>query len=289
MNSAGFDELMRVLWTSEERQLHLSREVSPEQKTLMFLWYVANQNCFREIADKFNVTKSKAHKCVLEVLDKVCDLARRYIKWPSEQEMTASSLAFGRTARCPRAIGAIDGCHIRIQRPHHHSAGSYLNRKGYYSILLQGICNESGKFLDVFIGLPGCVHDSRMLRLSDFFEDYVDRMRDHTLLGDSAYIGRSYQTFIQTPTRDNGRLTTVENSNNAALSAGRVIIENAFGRLKCKFRRLRDLQNTRLDISVKLILASCTLYNFCIINDFECHCEDHPNCECLRENDDNDD
>lgn len=287
MDRDGFNALMDILWTHEERTQ--DRDVSTERKTLMFLWYMANQNSFREIADKFNVTKSKAHGCIVELLERVCNLSSRFIQWPSPQEQEQSAQFFQRRAQCPHAIGAIDGCHIRIQRPHHVSASSYLNRKGYYSILLQGICDSAGKLMDVFIGIPGCVHDARMLRLSDFYGRWENQLQGHTLLGDSAYISRDFQNFIQTPLRDNGQLTDVERLRNAALSSGRVIIENAFGRLKCQFRRLRDIQNARLDICVKIILSACTLYNFCILQHAEAPCEDHPNGICPRINDDNDD
>ena len=64
--------------------------------------------------------------------------------------------------------------------------------------------------------------------------------------------------------RDNGYLTEIQRRNNVDISHGRVVIENAFGRLKCRFRRLRDLQNYRLDIIVKLIIAACTLHIFCM-------------------------
>lgn len=44
--------------------------------------------------------------------------------------------------------GAIDGCHIKIQRPHVRG-GDYLNRKGYYSVVLQAVVD------DIFVGAPG--------------------------------------------------------------------------------------------------------------------------------------
>ena len=56
-------------------------------------------------------------------------------------------------------IGAIDGCHIKISRPKCHG-----DSEGYFSILLQEICDENAKFIDVFVGPPGRVHDARMLR-----------------------------------------------------------------------------------------------------------------------------
>ncbi|KAK0154309.1 putative nuclease HARBI1 [Merluccius polli] len=87
--------------------------------------------------------------------------------------------------------GAIDGCHIKIQRPTLRG-GDYLNRKGFYSVLLQGIVNERGRFLDIFVGPPGRVHDARMLRTSDFYRTWEEKMENNELLGDSAYCGNTH-------------------------------------------------------------------------------------------------
>lgn len=84
------------------------------------------------------------------------------------------------------------------------------------------------------------------------------------LLGDSTYIGQAYP-FIATPKRDNGALTMQDQLYNSRISHGRVIVEQAFGRLKCKWRRVRDLQNTRLDLVVMLIVSACMLHNMCRI------------------------
>ena len=80
-----------------------------------------------------------------------------------------------------------------------------MNRKGYYSILLQGICDQDGKFIDIFVGPPGRVHDARLLQSSPVYESRDELLNDQwKLLGDSAYIGRDFD-FIKTPIRNNGR------------------------------------------------------------------------------------
>ena len=277
---------MDKLWQEEgEEQRQGNQQITRHKKTLMFLWYMGNQNSFREVSDKFDVSQSRAHDIILEILDKVCGLAKDYIKWPGACDKQTSSGVFRRLTGLDQVIGAIDGCHIRTLKPNDRHYVSYINRKGYYSILLQGICDDTGRFIDVFAGPPGCVHDARLLRLSDFYDKHEELMAGHYLLGDSAYIANEFQDFILVPKRDNGRLTQEEARNNTLLSRGRVVIENAFGRLKCRFRRVRDLQNTRLDVSVKIILAACTLHNFCMGDQV---CEDHPN-GCPRELDDNED
>ncbi len=70
----------------------------------------------------------------------------------------ANHQAFG------NAVGATDGCHVRIKPPAGPDGQCYKNRKLFASILLQGICHHQGAFLDIVVGYPGSVHDSRVLK-----------------------------------------------------------------------------------------------------------------------------
>lgn len=47
---------------------------------------------------------------------------------------------------------------------------SYINRKQYCSVQMQALVNEKKKFLDVFIGYPGSVHDARVFKKSSLFQ-----------------------------------------------------------------------------------------------------------------------
>jgi len=264
------------------RELGGHPKIALEIKTVMFLWYMANTNSFRELSDKFNVAQSTAHVIIMQALQNVCSIASRFIRWPTQCEKQAGARVFSRITQLEGVIGAIDGCHIRIQRPHIHGM-DYMNRKGYYSLLLQGICDDRGRFLDIFVGPPGRVHDARMLRLSPFYQNWQRKLGDYKLLGDSAYISQEFP-FIQTPKRDNGHLTEQDKMSNTLLSRGRVVIENAFGRVKCRFRRIRDVQNANLIIMIRLVIVACTLHNICMDTDIPC--AEHTN-GCPRDNDDN--
>jgi hypothetical protein len=66
--------------------------------------------------------------------------------------------------------GLIDGSHVRIDKPG-EDPESYINRKKYFSVQLQAVVNEKGKFIDVFIGYPGSVHDARVFRNSPIYAE----------------------------------------------------------------------------------------------------------------------
>lgn len=84
------------------------------------------------------------------------------------------------------------------------------------------------------------------------------------LLGDSAYPCRS--TLI-VPYRDNGHLTAAQRNFNKRLSKCRVVVENAFGLLKQRFRQLYHCKLKSLSRTVKLIYVACVLHNLADLED----------------------
>lgn len=124
-------------------------------------------------------------------------------------------------------------------------------------------------FIDVFIGMPGRVHDARVFRSSGIYQKLINENnpllpRDLHLLGDSAY---PLMRNLLTPYRDNGHLNDVQNNYNYKMSSIRSVIERAFGRLKGKFRRLKYLDIGDPDFGTQIIAAACVLHNFLILNE----------------------
>lgn len=57
--------------------------IPTEKKLLMTLWYLANLESFRQVADRFGVRKSTAHHIISSVINTFNDIKDDYIKWPS--------------------------------------------------------------------------------------------------------------------------------------------------------------------------------------------------------------
>lgn len=118
------------------------------------------------------------------------------------------------------------------------------------------------KFIDVFIGLPGRMHDARVFRNSPIFRQLSDAQPiNYHVIGDSAY---PLLLNVMTPYRDNGHLSKKQTAYNRKLSSIRSTIERAFGLLKGKFRRLKYLDISNFDLGQKMIGAACTIHNFLI-------------------------
>ena len=118
--------------------------------------------------------------------------------------------------RVPQCVGAVDGCHIPISSPAMNRT-DYYNRKGWYSMILQGVVDHSYRFIDINVGWPGSVHDAHVFAHSSIYKNITDNnfLPDKSitlngvniplyLIGDSAY---SLQTWLMKPFTHGTNLT----------------------------------------------------------------------------------
>ncbi|XP_066602920.1 uncharacterized protein [Prorops nasuta] len=115
-------------------------------------------------------------------------------------------------------IGCIDGTHIKIKRPKYNS-NSYVNRKGYHSLLLQAICDHKMLFIDVYAGEAGSLHDYTLYKRSEIYKQIRNResnfFRGSYILGDLAY---KLSTNLIVGFKDNGHLSNRQKLFNNILS-----------------------------------------------------------------------
>ncbi|XP_064461765.1 putative nuclease HARBI1 [Ornithodoros turicata] len=228
----------------ESATIHPGRPTIPAMKQrLVVIWSLANLESFSQVSvgDRFGVAKSTVFHCVRRVGSALLDMARLFVAWPSNcHDALPIILGFQGKSRFPKVLGAIDGSHIEITAPK-ENASSYVNRKGFHSVVLQAVCDHEMRFLH-------CSVDHFPL--------------DSYLVGDAAYpIG----PHLLTPHRDDGHLTVKERRYNVHLSRARVTIERAFGLLKGRFRRLFRVETRRPDIIVTIIIVACIFHNACLM------------------------
>jgi len=162
----------------------------------------------------------------------------------------------------PGVFGCIDGTHISISAPSKDS-GSYYKRKGYHSILLQVVYDAKYQFLDCFVGWPGSANDARVWNnspIGNTLQSNADFLPINShLLGDCAY---PLNTFLLTPYHNNGHLSAKQKQYNIKLSSKRVVVEQAIGLLKSRFRRLRYLDVGSVEFAAKMTMTASS----CIIS-----------------------
>ncbi len=199
-------------------------------------------------------------------------LLPQYIKMPSEERLRDITDGFLTKFGFPNCGGVIDGTHIPIIAPKMHHT-DYHNRKGYYSIVAQVVCDHEYKVTNIAVGWPGRVHDARVLANSSVFTQgeagtlFSKRMMPLNdvnmpivLLGDPAY---PLRPWLLKPFSDTGRLSQKETTFNYRLSRARMTIENTFGRCKARWRILLRRTDVDTDRVTNVILACFTLNNIC--------------------------
>ncbi|XP_045897771.1 putative nuclease HARBI1 [Micropterus dolomieu] len=135
--------------------------------------------------------RSTVHRIVHRVTEEVVAIRHKVIHLPKTQdELQPISRGFARLARHRaffKAAGAIDGCHVRIKPPRGPDGQCYRNRKLFPSIILQAVCDHQGCFIDTYVGRPGSVHDSRVLRYSPLYRSSLYPPPGHFILADGGY------------------------------------------------------------------------------------------------------
>ncbi|XP_066582100.1 putative nuclease HARBI1 [Prorops nasuta] len=240
-----------------------------KKKILLTIWIISTLETFRSVADRFGVSKTTAYEAFKEVIFTLKILMPNFIQWPDAEKRNESTKIFQLRSRgFPGVVGAIDGSHIAIKQPP-LNANDYYNRKDYHSIILQAICDEKGKFIDILIGRPGRAHDAAVFRSSEIYKKLTDKdnpllPHDQHILGDSAY---PLLQSLMTPFKDHGNLSPAENDYNTRHASIRSVIERAFALLKGKWRRLKYLDIRSVEMGNVIVAAACTLHNFLIMND----------------------
>ncbi|XP_066600049.1 putative nuclease HARBI1 [Prorops nasuta] len=248
-------------------QINENKTTPFRKKILLTIWILASPESFRSACDRFGLSKSSGWKHFKDVLSAIKKLMPCFIKWPSYHELIESEQVFLKRCNGFRGvIGAIDGCHVLIKQPP-GNANDYYNRKDFHSIVLQGTCDHSGKFIDCLIGRPGRAHDAAIFRSSRIYEKLTNAEnpllpRTLHLLGDSAY---PLLINVLTPFRDSGNLAPQQIKYNVKHASIRSVIERAYGLLKGKWRRLKCLDVNSISMANNIVAAACVLHNFLII------------------------
>lgn len=88
-------------------------------------------------------------------------LRPRFINFPKErEEIDEVRPGFNTIACFPKCIGAIDCTHVKIISPGGEQAETYRNRKGFFSINVQTVCDAHLRIQDIVARWPGSAHDS---------------------------------------------------------------------------------------------------------------------------------
>ncbi|CAM4570087.1 unnamed protein product [Leuciscus chuanchicus] len=212
---------------------------SKDIEVVMFLYWLAHAASYKVVSSAFNIPKSTMHRVVHKVSRAILGLLKIMVRLPQGEELEEVGAGFARLPGSPAfrmAVGAIDGCHVRIKPPAVNAA-CYFNRKLFHSVQLQAVCDHRGKFLDICVGFPGSVHDARTLKNSAIYSRQLYPPEGRCILGDGGYPCLTSPITIMTPYRE-PVASPVEARYNRHHSRARCVIERAFGMLKTRWRSI---------------------------------------------------
>ena len=210
----------------------------------------------------------------------------------TEAARNAISRQFHQWSGMTGALGAVDGSHIPVSPPK-RERGTYINRKGWYSIILSAVVDGRGRFLDISTGWPGRASDAAIIKEQALWER-CERDGDRSwvpspyfILGDSACVAPCHMSPLwqcasgvlllrlssATPARYPHRRWLQKGfpaesavgddrrtEYNEAFSQTRVIVECAFGKLKGQWRCLHVGLRQKNPADWSKVVHCCCIY-----------------------------
>lgn len=185
-------------------------------------------------------SSGSVHQIVKRFVSAVNAISDEYIFWPESDEDAAIVVKQIESLRgLPGCVGIVDGTHVEIPAPSRARIGAkqYISYKKRYTLIMQGVVDGCGMFTHVVAGFPGSMNDASIFAHSGvyprlartvFRPDYPGRY----ILGDSAYGLRVFclRGYAYDTNDDKEKVL------NAYCHSTRAVVENAFGRLKGRFR-----------------------------------------------------
>lgn len=138
----------------------------------------------------------------------------------------------------------------------------FRNRKGYFSLNVQTLCDAKLKIMNIVARWPGSTHDSTIFnnsRICARFE--AGEFGNHLVVADGGYQCRRY---LMTPLRN--CLLPKERLYNESLVRTRNCIERSYGVWKRRFPILVTGMKVKLLTIQCIIVTTAILHNVCCIN-----------------------
>ncbi|XP_054272722.1 putative nuclease HARBI1 [Macrosteles quadrilineatus] len=233
--------------------------VAPINQLLCALRFYAT-GCYQSVSgDLSGFSTSTSHRIVHRVSCAIAAKRGDFVVFPkTQEEIKRAQLKFYDIARFPRVVGAIDCTHIRFGKcPDSANGEVFRNRKNYFSLNVQAVCNADLEITDIVVRWPGSTHDSYIFnnsRLKRMFEE--GRYGNAVLVGDSGYACKNY---MMTPLDVCN--TQPEHLYNESQIRTRNPVERMFGVWKRRFPAMALGLRLSLENSVPVIVATAVLHN----------------------------
>ncbi|XP_046559290.1 protein ALP1-like [Haliotis rubra] len=269
-----FDELLnRISPVIQRRDTHMRPALDAGMKLAMTLRHLATGDRYHTIQYDFRcgystvvwIVQEVCQAIIQELKDEVMPLPRTQEDWKDIAQQ------FQDRWNVPHALGALDGKHIAIRKPH-NSGSVFFNYKGFSPVVLLALVDADYKFIWIDTGGEGHQSDAQLFgasELKECIDDNTinfpdsdplpndDRDTPYYILGDDAF---PLRTFLMKPYGrrglDNDMLVA-----NYRLSRGRRVVENGFGILANRWRCFLGTLEQGPDVVRLLVETGVILHN----------------------------
>ena len=188
MSKESFRELLLQLPNLQPKNTN-PHSLMASTKLLLALRFYASGSFHAMCSDHINSGESTASKNLHSVTAEIGNLMNQYIRFPeTQEELRKEKGGFYGFCNFPDVIQCIDCTHVRIVPRNIVNKERYRNRKGYYSINVQAVCNSRLQIANIVCRWPGPTHDACIFDNCVLKDIFVDGGMNCILLGDNGYM-----------------------------------------------------------------------------------------------------
>lgn len=222
------------------------------------------------IARTYNHPPTTSWRWIRAAIKAIPEVFKSATRFPRPDELSAIAYGFEQRAGLRHCVGALDGCVVKCtlwgERTPAGLDEYYCVRKDTYGILFHVMVDSTMRFRFWQTGLGASHGDSRALRLSTLWQ----RQEGHDpvipppyyVVGDSAYPMKSW---LVRPLTEREARTKKHMVYNHAVSRTRIVVEQAFGKMKHQWAIVFSaLANKGPQLVCDALCAVVTLHNLTI-------------------------
>ncbi len=227
--------------------------ISPHDHLLFLLIHLKCNLSERTIGSLYKISKQSVERALSKAIT-VCQpiFEDRFIKFISMEDQISNNWI---SPEFPDCAGIVDATFQRTTKPfcgNKDSKPMFSGKHWAYGFKTQVIHSMNGICVRYDTSYSGSRHDF------DIFKSTIDKFASlykkpdgsyYKLIADKGYIGPSTisNVGIITPMRESDHLTVEDYARNRLIGSVRVICENYYGRLKQKFKIMRDVFTYKKD------------------------------------------
>ena len=242
------------------------RPMSAELLLSMALRWLAGGN-YLDIADMHGVHRATFYGALWRTLQAINEVET--LNFPSRDNARRVEISNGflrnnhdSLAGC---VGAIDGIAVRIRKPaliDDACPMTFYNRKGFFAVNVQAICDADCKFTWASCVSRGSTHDSTAWAFSSLYKQLLAKPLPYGfwIAGDDAYAA-SNQMLTPWPGK---RISDAKDAFNYFQSSTRIAIERAFGILHARWGVLWRPLDVTLPHALLVVTVCMKLHNICV-------------------------